>query len=68
MTASVRQTVGLFVDQSAQQWIVRDPEGCFWVLPSVEHPWEHRQPFYPTEETDLAPVPGHYRDMLELPF
>jgi hypothetical protein len=51
-----------------RQWVVRDPEGSFWILPSVNHPWEHRQPFHPTPETDLEPVPGHYKDMLELPF
>jgi hypothetical protein len=68
MTATGRRVVGLFVDRSGQQWIVRDPEGNFWILPSVEDPWEHRQPFAPTAETDLEPVPGHYKDMLRLPF
>ncbi len=57
----------LFVDRSCQRWVVRDPEGNFWILPSVEDPWEHRQPFHPTAETDLELVPGHYRDMLGLP-
>ena len=33
----------------------------------MENPWDHRQPFYPTEETDLEPVPGHYRSVLGLP-
>ena len=68
MNALHKQVVALFVDRACQQWIVRDPEGCFWILPSVEHPWDHRQPFRPTAETDLAPVPGHYKDMLGLPF
>ena len=26
-----------------------------------------RQPFYPSEETALEPVPGHYKYMLGLP-
>jgi hypothetical protein len=68
MTTLERRAVALFVDQSCQQWIVRDPAGCFWMLPSVDDPWEHRQPFYPTEETALEPVPGHYKDMLGIPF
>lgn len=58
----------LFADRSSQQWIVRDPEGQFWVLPWDDNPWEHRLPFSPTEETELEPVPGHYKEMLGLPF
>jgi hypothetical protein len=68
MTTLEKQAVALFVDQSCRQWVVRDPEGCFWMLPSTDNPWEHRQPFYPTEETGLEPVPGHYKDLLGLPF
>ena len=60
--------VALFVERSSQQWVVRDPEGNFWLVPSVENPWEHRQPFYPTEGTELEPVPGHYIYVLDLPF
>ena len=59
----------LFVDKSSQQWIVRDPDGDFWILPSVKDPWDHREPFDPTrEDSDLEPVPGHYKYMLDLPF
>jgi hypothetical protein len=68
MTALGKQAVALFVDPSCQHWIVRDPEGYFWVLPSAENPWEQRKPFCPTEETELEPVPGHYKAMLGLPF
>ncbi len=68
MTDLRKQAVALFVERSCQQWVVRDPEGNFWILPSVELPWDHRQPFQPTAETDLEPVPGHYRDLLGLPF
>ena len=68
MAASSKPVVALFVDRSCQQWVVRDPDGNFWVLPSVEIPWDRRQPFQPTSETDLEPVPGHYKDMLGLPF
>jgi hypothetical protein len=60
--------MSIFVDKSRQQWIVRDPEGNFWMLPAVENPWEHREPFSPSDESDLEPIPGHYKYMLELPF
>ena len=52
MTISAKQAVGLFVDPSYPQWIVRDPDGNFWILPSVEYPWDQRQPYFPTAETD----------------
>jgi hypothetical protein len=68
MTVLRKQPVALFVDRSSQQWIVRDSEGNFWILPSVEDPWDHRKPFDLTAETDLESVPGHYKDMLRLPF
>lgn len=68
MTAERKRLVGLFVDRSCQQWVVRDPEGNFWLLPSVELPWEKREPYQPTVETELEPVPGHYKDILRLPF
>jgi hypothetical protein len=63
-----KQRVTLYVDRSSQQWVVMDPEGNFWMLPNVENPWDQRQPIYPTEETELEPVPGHYKHMLGLPF
>lgn len=63
-----KQSVNLYVDRLSQQWVVLDPEGNFWILPSVENPWHQRQPFYPTDETELEPVPGHYKYMLGLPF
>lgn len=62
-----RIVISIFVDRSKQQWVVRDREGNLWIVPTTENPWEHRQPFYPTEETALEPVPGHYKNMLGLP-
>jgi hypothetical protein len=63
------QVVSLFVDKSNQQWVVQDPEGDFWVLPSIENPWDHREPLDPaTEGIDLEPIPGHYKYMFDLPF
>jgi hypothetical protein len=68
MISSERQLAALFVDRLCPRWIVRDPEGNYWILPSVEDPWEHREPFDVTAETELEPIPGHYKDMLGLPF
>jgi hypothetical protein len=68
MISPRKQRAVLFVERSSQQWIVLDPEGNFWLLPSVDNPWSQRQPFQPTEETALELVPGHYKDMLGLPF
>ncbi len=60
--------VALYVDRASQQWIVRDADGNFWSVPPADDPWEHREPFQPTEETDLEAIPGHYKYMLGLPF
>ena len=59
--------VALYVDKTTRQWIVRDSEGSFWSLPSTDNPWDERQPFSPAEETELEPLPGHYKYMLGLP-
>jgi hypothetical protein len=34
----------------------------------TDKPWEERQPFTPSDETELESVPGHYKQMLGLPF
>ena len=68
MTTESKQRMALFVDRAGQQWVVRDPEGNFWLLPAVEKPWCHRQPFYPTPDMDLEPIPTHYHYLLDLPF
>jgi hypothetical protein len=60
--------VSLFVNRSTRQWIVLDTEGNYWTVKNDnDDPWNQRQPFYPTEETELEPVPGHYKSMLGLP-
>ena len=67
--AEVKKFVGfLYVDKAGAQWIVRDPEGKLWSLPMTDNPWDERQPFTPSDETELEPVPGHYKPMLGLPF
>jgi hypothetical protein len=68
MAMFMKRAAALFVDKSSQQWVVRDPEGDFWIIPSVKNSWNQRQPFYQTEESELDPVPGHYIHMLDLPF
>jgi hypothetical protein len=60
--------MALFVHRPSQRWVVLDPDGNFWILPSHENPWNQRQPFYPTQESELEPVPGHYKHLLGLPF
>ena len=68
MITTRKRAVALFADRSSRRWIVRDPEGNFWLLPPVENSWDHREPYQPTEDSDLEPVPAHYKDMLGLPF
>jgi len=68
MTFVEKQVVAMFVDKACpEHWVVRDPEGIFWIVRSVENAWDSREPFYPTEETELEPVPAHYRYLLDLP-
>ena len=57
----------IYVDRETRQWIVRDGDGNFWVLPHTENPWDDRQPYSPPEDAALEPVPGHYRYHLGLP-
>ena len=68
MTILRNALVAVYADRARQQWIVHDPEGNFWLVPSVANPWDHRQPIQPSKEMDLEPVPKHYKDMLGLPF
>ncbi len=68
MLKACKLVLALYVDKISQQWIVRDHEGNLWSLPSTDNPWDERQPFSPAEETELTPVPGHYKHMLGLPI
>ena len=68
MLAVTKCSVALYVDRSRKQWIVRDPEGNFWIVPTGDDAWDRRQPFEPTQDTELEPIPGHYKYLLQLPF
>ncbi len=69
MISATSNRASIYVDRACtEHWIVRDPEGQFWIVPPVENAWECRRPYQPTEETDLEAVPGHYLYGLGLPF
>jgi hypothetical protein len=40
MITERKRLAALFVDKSSQQWVVRDPEGNFWIVPPIENPWD----------------------------
>lgn len=61
------ERISLYVDREGRQWIALDRDGNYWKLPSTANPWNDRQPFLPAVETELEPVPGHYKTMLGLP-
>ena len=65
MIAAENRIVGLYVDRTCpERWIVRDLQGRFWTVAPGENSWERRQPFQPTEETELEPIPSHYKYMI----
>lgn len=63
-----KEQVTLYVDRANQQWVARDHDGNFWILPPTETPWLDRQRYELSEEDELEPVPGHYKYMLGLSF
>jgi hypothetical protein len=68
MPTGRKQVTGIYVDRSTGSWVVRDADGNLWVLPLTDNPWDDRRPFSPAEEAELEPVPGHYKNLLGLPF
>jgi hypothetical protein len=69
MVTVQERKAALYVDRSCtDHWVVRDPDGNFWIVPPTEDGWERREPFQPTEETELEPIPKHYISLLGLPF
>ncbi len=68
MIQGKKNILALYVDRTAQQWVVLDSQGNYWLVPQgEENGWDQRQPFCPTEKSDLQPVPGHYRYLLGVP-
>jgi hypothetical protein len=63
-----KEFTALYVDHATNQWITRDSEGNFWVVPPGGEAQEQRQPFEIGDDTKLEPVPGHYKYLLDLPF
>src|ERR1051326_8543086 len=46
MMMSIKKvTVALFVDRLSNQWVVRDPDGDFWIVPFGESGWESPRAF-----------------------
>ena len=68
MVTTRKSVMSLFVNRDCpERWVVQDADGRFWVVPSGENAWARREPFHPSEESELLPVPRHYMVMLGLP-
>ena len=68
MITKESSVVGMYVAKTCpEHWIVLDHQGRFWMVPPGQNPWERRQPFQRTEDTELEPIPGHYKYVLGLP-
>jgi hypothetical protein len=68
MSTVTRLSYSLYVDRTTQNWIVRDADGNFWVIPSTDNAWDQREPYEIADDAELVLVPGHYKSMLGLPF
>jgi len=68
MMSIKKVTVALFVDRLSNQWVVRDPDGDFWIVPFGESGWDRRRPFELSEISQLESIPRHYIYLLDLPF
>jgi hypothetical protein len=67
MITTRKPAMGLYVDKNCPgNWIVRDRDGRFWIVPPGEDAWEQRQPFEPTGEMELEAIPGHYMYLIGL--
>lgn len=56
--------VAIYADKAGGQWVARDADGNFWAVLPGDDPWENRRPFDPADESELEPLPGHYKYML----
>ena len=67
MVITRKLVMSLYVDKGCpEHWIVRDPEGRFWVVPPGEDGWTKREPFEPNEDAEIEPVPSHYLYLLDI--
>jgi len=67
MSTLTRHAFSIYVDRKSEDWVVQDCDGGFWLVPAKANGWDMRQPFHVTNDTQLEPVPGHYRHMLGIP-
>jgi hypothetical protein len=44
MTTIQKYAVAIFVHKASQQWVVRDADGNFWLLPAGDNPWDGPSP------------------------
>jgi hypothetical protein len=67
MTTLTRTSISLYTDRTTKQWVVRDTEGNFWLVPACEDGWARRERIEVSAQMELEPVPGHYKYMLGVP-
>ncbi len=69
MVSTSNSKAAIYVDRTCtKHWIVRDPDGIYWLVPSGNDAWDARLPYRLTEESELQPIPGHYLAHVGLPF
>jgi hypothetical protein len=67
MTTVRKQVVQMYVDRVSHQWIVLGCDGIYWAVPAEKQGWDRRQRFVLTDQTELEPIPTHYKYLLGLP-
>jgi hypothetical protein len=60
--------VANILDKDARMSILMEDARVEQFVPSGQDSWERRQPFEPTEETELELIPGHHKYVLGLPL
>ena len=66
MLAERKQVIALYADRSTQQWVVRDADGEYWIEQKGDDGIDRWEPYPLSEETELEPIPGHYKYLLRL--
>src|SRR6516165_147372 len=58
MISTPSRMAAIFVDRSCtEHWIVRDPEGNFWIVPSVANAWNAVGLSNPPKQPNSKPSP-----------